>query len=213
MNRTPALRRTKRRLTAAAAVAASGLALTTGGVLAALNATAFNTTAQPVSSGTLRLTLADNGAGFSIALSNLAPGDVANRFVTLTNAGTLDATGLTLGVADTVNSKLTTDAVNGLRVTVSSCPTAWNPTAGTCTVTPTVISTTPLATLKTTPGALSSATVPAGAAMHLRLAIALPDQTETTVNGVLPSNTTQGTSANLTWTFTQTQRAAVSTNS
>ena len=72
----------------AATVAATGLALTTTGVYAALNATAFNSTAQAAGSGTLRLTLADNGAGFVQAVGNLAPGDVVNRHVSLTNAGT-----------------------------------------------------------------------------------------------------------------------------
>lgn len=41
----------------------------------------------------------------------------------------------------------------------------------------------------------------------------LPDQNETTVNGTLPANTIQGLSTNLTYTFTETQRAATTTNS
>ena len=198
----------------ATAVGAGGLLLTTGGVYAALNATAFNTTAQAASSGTLRLVLSDNGSGFTTNVSNLAPGDVVNRYVTLTNSGTLDAAGVTLGVADSVGSKLTNDATNGLRVTISSCPTAWTPTSGACTGTPSVLATAvPLATLKTTASTLSSATTAAGASTHLRLALTLPDQTETTINGVLPTGTVQGLSASLTWTFTETQRTATTTSS
>lgn len=213
MTRTTSHRST-RRLVAAGTLAATGLLLTTGGVYAALNATAFNTTAQASDSGTLRLTMTNNGVGFSTAVSNLAPGDVVNRYVNLLNGGTLDAAGLTLGVTDTVNSKLTTDVTNGLRVTVSSCPTAWTPGSGTCATTPTTLVTNvPLATLKTTPSTLAATPVAAGASTFLRVAVTLPDQTETTVNGALPTGTIQGLNAALTWTFTETQRAATTTTS
>jgi len=117
-------------------------------------------------SGILQLTLADNGAGFTTAISNLAPGDTVNRFDNLSNGGTLDASALSLKVADTVNSKLTTDTTNGLNVTVSTCPVAWT-TAGACTSPTTVITTVPLSTLKTTPSpVLPSLT--AGASAYLR---------------------------------------------
>ena len=217
MTRTTPTRST-RRLVAAGTLAATGLLVTTGGVYAALNATAFNTTEQASSSGTLKLSLTDNGAGFTTAVSNLAPGDVVNRYVNLANNGTLDAAGLTLGVTDTVNSKLTTDAVNGLRVSVSSCPTAWTPGSGTgsgtCATTATALATNvPLATLKTTASSLSSSPVAAGASLFLRVALNLPDQNETTVNGQLPTGTIQGLNAALTWTFTETQRTATTTTS
>ena len=200
----------------AAAVAATGVALTATGVYAALNATAFNSTAQATGSGTLRLTLADNGAGFAQAVSALAPGDVVNRYVSLTNGGTLEGRALTLAVADPVGSRLTTDATSGLRVTVSSCPTAWTATSGTCSTTPTTLtaaSGVPLATLKTTASTLLAGAVPVGGAVHLQLALALPDQSETTVNGVLPTGTIQGLSASLTWTFAETQRTPTTTTS
>ncbi|MEY3076000.1 MAG: hypothetical protein RLZZ131_126, partial [Actinomycetota bacterium] len=66
------------------------------GVLASLNATVFNTSAQSLTAGTLKLDLANNGNGFNSSISNLVPGDVVNRYVTLTNTGTLDGIGLTL---------------------------------------------------------------------------------------------------------------------
>jgi hypothetical protein len=202
------------RLAAAGVVSAVGLALTAGGVYAALNATASNTTPQSDASGTLKLVLADNGAGFTTAVSALAPGDTVNRFVNLTNSGTLDASGLTLGVADTVNSKLTTDATNGLKVTVSSCSVAWAPTTGVCSgTTTTLVSSAALATIKSTPATLSSSAVPAGTTTYLRVALNLPDQAETTVNGTLPTGTIQNLTASLTWTFTETQRAATTTTS
>lgn len=212
-------RRSTRRLAAAGALAATGLLLTTGGVYAALNATAFNTTAQAADSGTLRLTMTNNGTGFSTAVSNLAPGDVVNRYVNLVNGGTLDAAGLTLGVADAAAAnRLTNDATSGLKVTVSSCPTAWTPGtgvgSGTCATAPTTLLTSvALASLKAAPSSLSAAPIPAGASTFLRIALTLPDISETTINGALPTNSIQGLSASLTWTFTETQRAATTTTS
>src|SRR5438874_5315420 len=102
--------RGNRRTTLAVAVALGGLILTAGGVYAGLNAVATNTTPQTVTSGTLKLTMANNGAGFSQSITDVAPGDVVNRFVDLTNGGTLDAQNLTLTVSDATPTKLTTDA-------------------------------------------------------------------------------------------------------
>lgn len=211
---TPTTARSKRRLAAAAGVAAAGLALTGGGVFAALNATAFNTTAETVGSGTLKLTLADNGAGFTTAIANLAPGDTVNRFINLTNGGTLDATALTLKVADTTgtNSRLTTDATLGLTATVSTCTVAWTTAGGCGGTTAAAFGPTALATLKTTPGAVL-ASLAAGANAFLKVSLVLPDQPETTTNGVLPSGTIQGLTASLVWTFTETQRTATTTSS
>jgi hypothetical protein len=41
----------------------------------------------------------------------------------------------------------------------------------------------------------------------------LPDQNETTINGVYPTNTVQGGSVNITYTFDLAQRVATTTNS
>ncbi len=192
-----------------------GVAVTAGGVYAALSATAFNSTAQNVSSGTLKLTMADNGAGFSQAVTNIAPGDVVNRYVDLSANGTLDGRQLTLGVADSVGSKLTNDAVKGLKVTVTSCTGAtWVAATGVCAgVTSVVVNNAALSTLTTTPASMVSGSVAAGTALHLQMSVTLPDQAETTANGVLPVGTIQGLSAALTWTFTDQQRAATTTNS
>ena len=73
---------------AAAAAAGSVLVITGFGVWASLNATATGVTS--VNSGTLKLVMADNGVGFTQNLSNMAPGDSVNRFVSLTNTGTPD---------------------------------------------------------------------------------------------------------------------------
>jgi hypothetical protein len=69
-----------------------------------------------------------------------------------------------------------------------------------------------LSSLATTPAALASS-VAAGSTVKLQLALSLPDQTETTVNGVRPAGSIQGLSAALTWTFSETQRLATTTGS
>ena len=94
--------RRNRRTAVGVAFALVGVAVTGAGVYAALSATAFNTSAQSVTSGTLKLVLADNGNGFSTGILLLAPGDVVNRYVDLTNSGTLDGKNITFKAVDSV---------------------------------------------------------------------------------------------------------------
>lgn len=213
--------RGNRRSTLAALVAVGGLVLTAGGVYAGLNAIATNTTPQTVTSGTLKLSMANDGAGFSQNVSDVAPGDVVNRFVDLTNGGTLDAQNLTLTVADGTPTKLTTDATNGLHVSVLACTTAaWVVNAVTNTATcadltgpTTIVNNAALATISGTPAALVAGAVPQGSVYHYEISLTLPNQNETTTNGTLPVGTIQGLSASLTWTFNELQRSATTTNS
>jgi hypothetical protein len=202
----------------AGAVAVAGVLVGTGfGVWASLNATATGA-AETVQTGTLKLTLAANGAGFNQGISNLAPGDVVDRYVDLTNGGTLDAQALTVQVAATGSNALITDGVSpsttkALRVSITSCTTAWSNTAGTCSgTTAPVLTATPVANLASATSLIAGA-IPAGTVAHLQISTQLPDQTETTVNGQLPTNTIQGQSATLTYTFGETQRTAATTNS
>lgn len=90
---------------------------------ATLNATTANVTPEQVTTGTLKLSMDDTGAGFGQPIANLAPGDVVNRYVSLTNGGTLDAQALTLQVAATGASELVTDgsSTKALRVSVAQC--------------------------------------------------------------------------------------------
>jgi hypothetical protein len=213
--------RGNRRSTLAAVVAVGGLLLTAGGVYAGLNAVATNTTPQAVTSGTLKLTMANNGVGFSQSVTNVAPGDVVNRFVDLSNGGTLDAQNLTLSVADGTPTKLTTDATNGLHVSVLACTTAaWVVNSLTNTATcgdvggpTTVVNNAALATVSGTPATLVAGAVPQGSSYHYEISLTLPNQSETTTNGTLPSNSIQGLAASLTWTFNELQRTATTTNS
>lgn len=198
------------------AVAAAGLALTGGGVYAALNATASNTAPQTASSGTLSLTMTPNGTGFTQSVTSMAPGDTVNRYLTLSQGSDLDGKDITLGVTDGTPTLLTTSATKGLRVTVTSCPTAWTPGtgSGTCSGTPSVLlNSAPLSTLSAGPVAVKAGSNAAGTVLNLQMALTLPDQTETVSNGVLPTGSIQGLSSALTWTFSETQRTATTTGS
>ena len=196
-----------------------GAALVSSSVFAALTATATNTSAQTVTSGTLQLTQVASGsassAGFTSQISNIAPGDTVNRYIDLKNAGNLNAATLTLGLADATSTLLTsgsTTTSSGLQVTVNACGTSWT-SAGVCTGGPTVVlASTPASTLR---GAAQTLNLPAittaGALTFLQISLALPTNNEVTINGTLPANTVQGLSASLTWTFTETLRTTGTT--
>lgn len=212
------VRRPAPALIAAGAVAAAGLAITGAGVFAALNATATNTTAQAATSGVLSLQMSTNSAGFTQAVSNLAPGDTVNRYVTLTQGADLDGKALTLAVTDATPTLLTTSATKGLKVTVTQCSVAWTISSGTCGSggTSTVLGTagTALSAIPTaTPEQLVAGAIAAGSTLNLQISLTLPDQTETTVNGSAPTGTIQGLTSALTWTFSETQRTATTTGS
>ena len=203
---------------AGAAIVISVAAIAGQSVLASLNATAFNTTAQNINAGTLKLDLANNGNGFGTSIANVVPGDVVNRYVTLTNSGTLNGIGLTLNTAQTGTSSLITDGISpittkALKLTVTSCSVAWNTTTGVCSGTPTEeLASTVIGSL-TSATALASSTLNSTAVRYLQMKIELPDQNETTVNGALPANTVQGGSVDVTYTFDLKQRLATTTNS
>lgn len=210
-----ASRRPNPRLIAAFAVGAAGLAITGGGVYAALNATAFNATAQNAGSGVLSLEMT-NEANFTQTVANLAPGDVVNRYVTLEQGGNLAAENLTLGVKAASATKLTTDEAKGLQVTITMCVGGtWTTSgAGTCSGTKQELAPKmPLKTLLTTPVTLVPDSIAAGSTMNLQVSLNLPNQDETTVNGTLPADTIQGLSSALTWTFSETQRTATTSGS
>jgi spore coat-associated protein N len=201
-----------------ATAAVGGVTLISSSVFASLSATAFNTSAHSVSTGTLKLTHAASGVsgltgGFVTAISTMAPGDTVNRFIDITNGGTLDGTALTLKVADAAGTTLTTDATNGLQITVTQCSVAFTTGTGACSGT----TTTPLATISAngllTAQSLTGITTTAGAVARLKFTLTLPAGSEVTTNGNLPSGTVQGVTSTLTWTFNEAQRNATTTQS
>lgn len=203
---------------AAAVITISIAAIAGQSVIASLNATAFNTVAQSIETGTMKLDLANSGDGFGQKIANLVPGDVVNRYVTLTNSGSVDGIGLTLKTAQTGTATLINDSVGGatnkaLRLSVKSCSVAWNVSTGVCSGTEiNELAATQIGGL-TTPVGLSSGNLASGGVRYLQMKIELPDQNETTVNGALPANTVQGGAVNVTYTFDLAQRLASTKNS
>lgn len=202
----------------AVAISASSVLVLTGfGALGALNAEVSSPTAQAVSAGTLVLALADNGQGFTDNVSDLAPGDIVNRYVALTNSGTLAGDTLTLEVSTTGDASLIDDGTLGvtteaITLVISSCSEAWDPTAGTCGGTTDVLNTATTLGGFTSAISLGAGTFAPSATKNLQISLTLPDQDETTVNGVFPTNTVQGKSVAVTYTFAVLQRAATTTN-
>lgn len=201
---------------AVAGVGVALLALAAGGVRATLSAIAENEEPVTFSSGTLLLTLEDDGSGLSVPLSDLAPGDTVDRFVDLTNTGTLDAGDLTVEVTATGDAVLVDDGDPGttraLTLAVDSCTVPWTTATSACSGTSTsLLAATTIGTLDGTPADLGLSFAP-DAEEHLRLRFVLPDQDETSTNGVLPDPTVQEASADVTVTFRVEQRAATSTS-
>lgn len=195
-------------LVVATAVVGGG-ALVSSSVFASLTAVA--TASTSVTSGTLILTgtsTAGSG-GLVTAISAMAPGDTRNRYVTLTNGGTLDALTPTLRIAGSGATALTTDGTNGLKVSISACSVAW--VAGSCSGTTTVVLASTSALTLVADTALTLPSNNAGAVTALKISIALPTNNEVTTNGTFPGGTLQGLTTTLTWTFTQTQRTGTAT--
>ena len=194
-------------------VALAFLVVLAAAVRATLFATAEDSTS--VATGTLLLTLEDAGAGLSVPIAGLAPGDTVDRFVDLTNTGTLGAGDLTVTVASTGSAALIDDGATTRAVTlaIDACTTEWDTEASTCAGTSTsLLPATMLGELRDTPGPLGLS-FEADEIAHLRLRIGLPDQDETSTNGVLPSPTIQGASADVTLTFRVEQRDAAASDS
>lgn len=205
------------KLAIVATATVGGTALVGSSVFASLTATASNTSAHSVNSGTLKLTQAASGiggltAGFTTAVTAMAPGDTINRFIDVTNGGTLAGASWTLGLADSATTKLTTDAVAGLAVVVKECTAVYVTVTGACSGTETTMATT-TANALLSPLALTVAAadlLPA-AVTHMKFIISLPASSEVTTNGTLPGSTIQGLTSLLTWTVTETQRAGTNT--
>lgn len=206
------------RITIIVAAAIGGAALVSTSVFAALTATATNTSGGSISTGTLSLTLAPSSVsgitgGFTSAITGMAPGDTVNRYIDLTNGGTLDGATPTLQITDTPTTSLTTNATAGLQITISNCTVAWS-SSGTCSgTTSVVLASTPASTLKSGATAITLPSTLAGSVSRLKISINLPSGNENVLNGVLPVGTVQGVTTALTWSFTITERAAVESNS
>lgn len=213
---------TKRRLRwrslAGVAMVLSLGAIVGQGVLSSLNATVFNVTPQNANAGTMELALANSGNGFSTNINNLAPGDVVNRYVTLTNSGSLDGIDLSLMTSQSGTPSLINDGTGGvttqaLKLTLTECDVPWDASTGDCAGDDVVQVAARTLGLMSSPVTLTNGSMPAGTERYFQVKIELPDQDETTVNGVPPSNTIQNGAVNITYTFDLAQRVAQTTNS
>ena len=204
------------RTLAAAAFAIGALAITGAGVYAGLTADATNAgSPETVSSGTLKLQMAaeSGAASLTTTVSNMAPGDIDNRYIVLSNSGTLAAKNLGLAVTDGTGSVLSSSATKGLSVSVHRCTVAYVPATGVCSGTETaLLAKSSLSTLGSRTAFAGPINPAAGAAYNLKVGVHL-DGTENVVNGTLPGGTMQGLTATLTYTFSEDQRDAVTTNS
>ena len=202
---------------AGAAIVISVAAIAGQSVLASLNATAFNTTAQNINTGTLKLEFTSDipSVGFGQGISNLVPGDVVNRYITIQNTGTLNGKDLKLGLAATGGTtKLLSDVSKGLQITVRSCAIAWTLSDSGCANPIMEISKRPLQDLISTPAVFSTnSTLSATGKQFLQVKIELPDQNEVVENGALSTDTIQGRSVDLKYTFDLAQEAATTKNS
>jgi hypothetical protein len=198
--------------------ALGGAGLVASNVFAALTATATNTSGGSVTTGTLKLQLAPSGVsgitgGFTSPISAMGPGDTFNRYIDLSNTGTLDGASPTLQIVTADSNTLVNSAPAGLQVTITACTVAWT-NSGVCSGTSSVaLASTPVSTIKASAQSITLPSVLVGGVNYLKVATSLPVGTENVLNGVLPVGTVQGLTAALTWTFVIQERAAVTNNS
>ena len=219
-------RTTVKRVVLTVAVVVAG----TGAILGGAFATFTETTSaapQTISSGKVVLAVGPTDDS-ATAATNIAPGDTIPRDVDLNSTGaTLSDATITLGISAGPSSLLDTDQANGLQVQVQTCSQSWSRVAGppptySCLgTTTTVLASTPVKTLETTPASLTplnsltaggqdyvvmTFTFPAGAPGN----IAQVPACSGTAGGTSATENLEGCSSTLTYNFTATQRAVAS---
>ncbi|WP_298252075.1 TasA family protein [uncultured Arthrobacter sp.] len=193
-----------------ASVALLGVAASVAGLGTYGSFTSTTSASETVSAGTVDIQLGAAGTAanrLTVAAVNIVPGDSVQRVAAITNTGSQAFGGITLSTAAVGSpSKLSTDAVNGLQLTVDSCSVPWTETgtapAYTYTCAGTVTSILPSRAIIGTDVALPGlASMAPGKADNLRFTSTLP---------VAADNTFQGLTSTVNFTFTATQRAATS---
>ena len=201
--------------------AVGGISLVSSSVFAVLTATASNATPMQIQTGILSLTMQPSstvgiGAGFTTNVTNMAPGDSIVRFVDVNQGSTLAGQLPTLKITPSAPTTLTTDAVNGLQVSIQACSVAWSytsPNASCSGTTTTVLAATSVNAL-TSGTALNAANFSTlvNASNKLQVTLSLPAGSEITSNGTPPPSTTvQGVTTSLTWYFGETLRTNTNT--
>jgi hypothetical protein len=186
---------------AAAAVAGMGTFGTFTDSTAPLNAS--------VTSGTLSLDLnaTNSTATLPMTATGFVPGDSISRSVDLANTGNLAFAGIQMASTATTSSLLDTDKVNGLQLSIKSCPVNWTETLTngvatyTCSGTATTVVNSGPAVMTSTPAGLASTNPGANATDHLVVTLSLPTSAD---------NTFQGKTSALSISFTGTQKTGTS---
>ncbi|WP_344697351.1 TasA family protein, partial [Paenarthrobacter ilicis] len=86
--------------------------------------TSSTSASQAVTAGTVTIALGAPGAAntLNVPVTNILPGDKVEKLVTLANTGNSDLNNITLTTnAGTTATLLTTDATNGLQLTIENC--------------------------------------------------------------------------------------------
>jgi spore coat-associated protein N len=118
-------------------------ALTAGATLIAVGILSFNawanftatkTKQHTIATGTMDVNLADQATAFTVDVSDMVPGDHAERFVNLHTSGTLTMQNVKLaasaGCGGCASSALDADATDGLQLQVDTCDQVWTLHAG-----------------------------------------------------------------------------------
>jgi len=154
--------------------------------------------ATTINSGTVSIDLT-KASTLDFAATDLIPGDSVTRTFTLKNDGSSDLGTINLASAATASSVLTTDLVNGLQLSVKSCPVAWTQSGNSFTCASgeqTLLASGPAVRNSTLNG---PASLVAGRSDNLAISYALP---------LAAGNEFQNKQAAFSLTFTATQRTA-----
>lgn len=147
--------------------------------------------------------------GTTVAATNLVPGDVVQRAVTLTRSADTEAFGsVKLTTAGSTANLLTSNVSDGLQLAIDQCTGGtWTKAASTNDLTCTggtvtsIVAARPVVGTNLDLGAATTALNAAGAKSELRLTVSLPSTAD---------NNFQGLSNTISFTFDATQRAAQS---
>ena len=165
------------------------------GTFATFTDTEAPTTA--IDSGDVEIAL--NGAtDVTSAYTNLVPGDSGVRYVTVQNTGDVELANVVLTVGAAPSNLLTVDAgadTSGLEVQIQSCAVAW--AAGACAA-PTALYA--MGNILSASNTTISTNMAVNANAYLKFTVQLP---------ATAGNSYQNLATTVTWTFTGTQRAAV----
>lgn len=160
-----------------------------------------------IDTGVVAMTIGATGVAnrLSVAATDIVPGDTISRAVDLTVDATTTSTpaSITLTTTGSTSNLLTTDATNGLQMTVRSCSVAWTESGTspsfsyTCSGTESEVVAS--RAIIGTNLSLSNLALTAGSTNRLMVRVSLPSTAD---------NTFQNLANTITYSFTANQRAA-----